>query len=147
MVGRGREIVFDANADIKERESHLLLSDDFFESVMQSDAVPVETETWRELLSESKSPLALDIYLWLSSRLPKLQTPCISAGSSVRLSLALRHRRFMTSNAASVWLFKKPKPTCLTLTSPKKAKANKTASKALSCAPQSAPSRKNTPHP
>lgn len=75
MVGRGREIVFDANADIKERESYLLLSDDFFESVIQSNAVPVETETWRELLSESKSPLALDIYLWLSSRLPKLQAP------------------------------------------------------------------------
>lgn len=75
MVGRGREIVFDANADIKERESYLLLSDDFFESVIQSNAVPVETETWHELLSESKSPLALDIYLWLSSRLPKLQAP------------------------------------------------------------------------
>ena len=75
MVGRGREIVFDANADIKERESYLLLSDDFFESAIQSNAVPVETETWRELLSESKSPLALDIYLWLSSRLPKIQAP------------------------------------------------------------------------
>lgn len=75
MVGRGREIVFDANADIKERESYLLLSDDFFEPAIQSNAVPVETETWRELLSESKSPLALDIYLWLSSRLPKIQAP------------------------------------------------------------------------
>lgn len=75
IVGRGREIVFDANADMKERESYLLLSDDFFEKVVQKSAVPIDTVAWRALLSETKSPMAMDIYLWLVSRLPHLSQP------------------------------------------------------------------------
>lgn len=75
IVGRGREIVFDANAEIKERESYLLLSDDFFEKVVQNNAVPIDTAAWHALLAESKSPMAMDIYLWLVSRLPRLSQP------------------------------------------------------------------------
>lgn len=74
-VGSGREIHFDAKADIKERESYLLLSDDFYQSVITGHAVPIITQTWRALIQETKSPLALDIYLWLSSRLNSLTAP------------------------------------------------------------------------
>ncbi|MFW0120221.1 replication protein RepA [Rothia sp. P5764] len=74
-VGSGREIHFDANADIKERESYLLLSQEFYEAVVVGHAVPIVTEAWRALIQETKSPLALDIYLWLSSRLANLTSP------------------------------------------------------------------------
>lgn len=73
LIGRGREIVFDANADIKEKESYLLLSDDFMQYIVANSAVPINQDAWRELLTESKSPMALDIFLWLSSRLPNLE--------------------------------------------------------------------------
>lgn len=74
-VGSGREIHFDANADIKERESYLLLSQDFYEAVVVGHAVPIVTKAWRALMQGTKSPLALDIYLWLSSRLGNLTAP------------------------------------------------------------------------
>lgn len=74
-VGSGREIHFDAKADIKERESYLLLSQDFYEAVVVGHAVPIVTEAWRALIQDTKSPLALDIYLWLSSRLSNLTNP------------------------------------------------------------------------
>lgn len=74
-VGSGREIHFDAKADIKERESYLLLSQDFYEAVVVGHAVPIVTEAWRALMQDTKSPLALDIYLWLSSRLNSLTAP------------------------------------------------------------------------
>lgn len=72
-IGRGREITFDENANINDRESVLLLADDFFDAVISGHAVPIVTGAWRELLNETKSPMALDIYLWLSSRLPVIR--------------------------------------------------------------------------
>lgn len=73
MLGRGQKVKFNAESVIDERESYFLLSDDFLSEVVVGHAVPIITEAWRELLSETKSPMALDIFLWLSSRLPLIR--------------------------------------------------------------------------
>lgn len=70
MLGRGQKVKFNAENVIDERESYFLLSDDFLSEVVAGHAVPIVTGAWRELLTETKSPMALDIFLWLSSRLP-----------------------------------------------------------------------------
>lgn len=73
MLGRGQKVKFSADNVIDERESYFLLSDDFLSEVVAGHAVPIVTGAWRELLNETKSPMALDIYLWLSSRLPVIR--------------------------------------------------------------------------
>ncbi|MEV7801182.1 replication protein RepA [Microbacterium foliorum] len=35
--------------------------------------MPVLSEVWRELINTTKSPLALDIYIWLTYRLPSVR--------------------------------------------------------------------------
>lgn len=50
------------------RPSTLVLSGDLFASVLER-GIPVNLTAWRRLANETKSPMALDIYTWLSCRL------------------------------------------------------------------------------
>lgn len=54
-------------------QSTITLSTGFYEYLC-SGAMPVMTTRWRDLIAHTKSPLAADIFLWLSSRLPSVQS-------------------------------------------------------------------------
>lgn len=53
-------------------QSTITLSTGFYEYLC-SGAMPVMTTRWRDLIQSTHSPLAADIFLWLSSRLPSVQ--------------------------------------------------------------------------
>lgn len=75
LIGRKTVFVFDASADFDETRSHLLLSDDFYDLVIQSHTAPIDATAWAKLIQSTSSPLALDVYLWLSTRLPQVTSP------------------------------------------------------------------------
>lgn len=54
-------------------QSTITLSTGFYEYLC-SGAMPVMTTRWRDLIQSTHSPLAADIFLWLSSRLPSVQS-------------------------------------------------------------------------
>lgn len=74
-IGSGLEIHFDSKADLDAKDSYLLLSTDFTEQVLNGHAAPIVTDAWKELISRTKSSLALDAFMWLSNRLPTLEAP------------------------------------------------------------------------
>lgn len=49
------------------------LSDVFMEEMVHKHIFPVDDARWHALVKATKSPLALDIYLWLAYRLPNLR--------------------------------------------------------------------------
>lgn len=55
-----------------QKKSEIVLSEDLFESIQQ--ATPINMRAWRHLLGTSKSPMVLDLYTWLASRLYGLKT-------------------------------------------------------------------------
>lgn len=66
------KLVFSAadNGDLAEgAESWVELSDEFYSSVLQQFTIPINYKAWAYLAETSKSPLVLDVYCWLSSRL------------------------------------------------------------------------------
>ncbi|WP_145007904.1 replication protein RepA [Kocuria marina] len=71
-------------------ESHIELSADFMRLVSEHGAVPIRADAWRHLLERSKTPLALDLYVWLSYRLYSIKMP-------VRISWAQLHQQFGSS--------------------------------------------------
>ena len=68
-IGTREDITFETNGHIDEKISYFLLSDDFYESVVKNFSVPLEYKIWADLVQTTKSPMALDVYLWLNSRL------------------------------------------------------------------------------
>ena len=68
-IGTREDVVFETDGNIDDRVSYFLLSDDFYESVVANFSVPLEYKVWAELVKSSKSPIALDVYLWFNSRL------------------------------------------------------------------------------
>lgn len=75
LIGRRTKFVFDASADFDETRSHLLLSDDFYELIIRSHVAPIDAAAWSRLILETRSPMALDVFLWLSTRLPQVTSP------------------------------------------------------------------------
>lgn len=75
-IGSGAELHFAADMeDIREdRQSVVILSEEFFKYLIRGGSLPVMTARWRDLIAHTKSPLAADIFLWLSSRLPSVQS-------------------------------------------------------------------------
>lgn len=67
-VGSHEDITFERDGSLDERVSYFLLSDDFYQNVVANFSVPVEQKVWSGLVQSTKSPMALDIYLWLNSR-------------------------------------------------------------------------------
>lgn len=55
------------------KSSTVTLSPLFME--MLDRAVPISMKSWRWLLSNSRSPMALDLYVWLCARLPRCERP------------------------------------------------------------------------
>lgn len=53
------------------KSSTITLSPPFME--MLERAVPISMKAWKWLLQNSKSPMALDVYTWLCSRLPRCE--------------------------------------------------------------------------
>lgn len=68
-------------------ESYIELSSDFMRLVAEHGAAPIRADAWRHLLGSSKTPLALDLYVWLSYRLYSIKVP-------VRISWAQLHQQF-----------------------------------------------------
>lgn len=68
-VGSRVDITFEADGKIDDRVSYFLLSNDFYEAVVSQWSVPMEHKVWAELVRSTKSPMALDIYLWLNARI------------------------------------------------------------------------------
>lgn len=64
---------FDGEIDTT-RPSQLVLNKDFFGSVIER-GTPVNLKAWRRLANETKAPLALDVYTWLSCRLYGVNGP------------------------------------------------------------------------
>lgn len=72
-VGSQSEIYLDIDGTFdKEQHSYAVLSEDFLEYMVSMHLMPVEPTEWQRILKETKSPLAIDIYLWLTGRLPYL---------------------------------------------------------------------------
>lgn len=67
-IGTREDIVFEQDGALDERVSYFLLSDEFYNNVVANFSVPLEYKIWSELVQSTKSPMALDIYLWLNSR-------------------------------------------------------------------------------
>lgn len=61
-------------------ESSVTLSDDFFRSLVQSP-VPLNVETLRHI---RRSPLAIDLYCWLTYRMSYLKTPTVVTWDQLR---------------------------------------------------------------
>lgn len=56
--------------ELKEgEESTVTLSETFFQALMDGQAIPVKYEAWLHLARLTKSPLPLDLYVWLSYRM------------------------------------------------------------------------------
>lgn len=75
LIGRRAVFTFDEQANFDETRSHLLLSDDFYELIIRSHVAPIDATAWAKLIQSTSSPLALDVYLWLSTRLPQVTSP------------------------------------------------------------------------
>lgn len=58
----------------EKQESEIVLNDDLFASVLEHGN-PINRVAWQLLAASSKSPLALDIYCWLSVRLFTMTKP------------------------------------------------------------------------
>lgn len=67
------------------KDSSVYLSAGFLE--MLDRAVPISMPAWKWLLTHSRSPMALDIYLWLCVRLPRCET-------TSRVTWAQLHQQF-----------------------------------------------------
>lgn len=74
-VGRKTYFVFDDSAGFDEKRSHLLLSDDFYQLIICSHVVPIDSTAWARLVLDTRSPMALDVYLWLCSRMERVKAP------------------------------------------------------------------------
>lgn len=74
-IGSGAELHFTADADDlrDDRQSVVILSPEFFHYLVRGGTLPILTSRWRDLIQSTHSPLAADIFLWLSSRLPSVQ--------------------------------------------------------------------------
>ena len=71
-VGNGYQLNLDASKNIKPG-SVIELSEAFMENMVNDSIFPVDNERWLELMAATKSPMALDIYLWLAYRHPNLR--------------------------------------------------------------------------
>lgn len=71
LVGSRSDITFEADGNIDDRVSYFLLSNEFYEAVIAQWSVPMEHKVWAELVRSTKSPMALDVYLWLNTRVHK----------------------------------------------------------------------------
>lgn len=77
-VSSGSDFWFDANAsgDLdRGSKSVVVLSEDFYDSLMHQRSVPINAQAWAHLINTTKSPMALDVYTWLSYRLHGLKKP------------------------------------------------------------------------
>lgn len=105
-VGNGYQINLDGSNNIKPG-STIELSEAFMENMVNDSIFPVDNERWLELMAATKSPMALDIYLWLAYRLPNLREDVYISwetlqdqfGSQTRSTREFR-RRFMDSLTA-----------------------------------------------
>jgi hypothetical protein len=78
-TSRSREALSEGKA------STITLSPAFMD--MLDRAVPISMKAWKWLLKNSKSPMALDVYTWLCSRLPRCEKP-------TRVTWAQLHEQF-----------------------------------------------------
>lgn len=101
-VGKGYQLNLGADSKTLGPGSVIELSDAFMENMVNDSIFPVDNERWLALMAATKSPMALDIYLWLAYRLPNLREDTFISwealqeqfGSQVKDSRAFR-RRFM----------------------------------------------------
>lgn len=78
VLGFKLKTVFDADrtGDLDpDAESYIELSHEFFRSVIAEHCVPINYQVWARLAETTRSPMALDVYLWLSHRLHGLKEP------------------------------------------------------------------------
>ena len=68
-VGTDVEIAFVQDGNIDKRRSYFVLSQEFYNQVIEHFSVPLGNKVWAELVKSTKSPLTLDAYLWLHARL------------------------------------------------------------------------------
>lgn len=74
-VGRKTYFVFDDSAGFDDTRSHLLLSDDFYQLIIRSHVAPIDSTVWARLVLDTRSPMALDVYLWLCARMERVKAP------------------------------------------------------------------------
>jgi hypothetical protein len=72
-----------------EWQSHITLTQDFFEEITRS-AVPVDFRAIRQL---QKSPLAIDLYLWLTYRMSYLKKPTVIPWQSLEAQFGSNYAR------------------------------------------------------
>ena len=58
---------------VEQEPSSIELSPDFMRMIATGGRVPVRTDVWTHLLRTSRSPMTLDIYVWLAYRLHHLK--------------------------------------------------------------------------
>lgn len=68
-LGFKAHLVFDDDELDESGESWVMLSDEFFGSLIQEHSIPILHRAWTHLINTSKSPMALDVYTWLACRL------------------------------------------------------------------------------
>lgn len=71
------------NRHPSDRDCWLQFSEMFIEKVVRENPVPVSFRVLREL-NQLKSPLAIDVYLWLNRRMSYLQHPCLVPWDTLR---------------------------------------------------------------
>lgn len=96
-IGAESSLSFAADGALDERESRLVLSQEFFDRVVKHFPVPTSKKTWRALVESTRSPLTLDMFLWLSWRLHTNERRAIS--SPVRITWAQLAEQFGSEGA------------------------------------------------
>jgi len=69
--------------------SHIVLGEDFFEEITRS-AVPVDLRAIRQL---QRSPLAIDLYVWLTYRMSYLRKPCLISWENLQAQFGADYGR------------------------------------------------------
>ncbi|OFQ34093.1 hypothetical protein HMPREF2942_00120 [Rothia sp. HMSC071C12] len=73
VVGEEVTIAFSPDGNLNERKSQLVLSQRFYDQVVQRYPIPHGRHRWEQLVALTKSPLTLDIFLWLKHRLYQVE--------------------------------------------------------------------------
>lgn len=73
VVGKDVDLTFTQDGALDDRKSRIVLSQEFWEQVVTLWPVPHNKKLWDQLVASTKSPLTLDVFLWLSHRLHRIE--------------------------------------------------------------------------
>ena len=71
-IGEATNFILDAEEGSLSPGSVIELSEKFMATVRNRKSLPLDDEKWRGVITATKSALPIDVYLWLSFKLPRL---------------------------------------------------------------------------